>query len=426
VSTLRQFGLELECFNINVAEPTSGRNIQAAIRGMGYPAKHQPYSHFATEYTMWQIKPDSSLRECTNPVEVVSRTLPGTQASIDEVVKVANWLSGNGYDVNHKCGYHIHLDAADMTSYEAAVVALRYNLYRAEIDAILPPSRRAPDCHWARALQGGSLTKVTGTIQQGNTRQSWGPEERYVAVNLQHVAKRLSERRIEFRQHSGTLDATKIIGWYKFLCEFVAETLRLIRDSGGVVASPATVTAQPIVRRQQTRRGTTRSVVTGTTQAPVIPAIIDGTDYDLFLRAIASNGVVTQQDARSFGWPETRLRVTAHWLRRHGAELLTTQRNGELAYVGINGARTRDEIFSAPAQIRRRVSVTQAVGPVAQAISTPRVTASYGALQALLQSTPLLSGMSDETVAWYTARRAAIAAADARRAARAGRAGQVR
>jgi len=412
-TTLRQFGLEMECFNRRVGAMQQGREIETAIRAMGFPAKHQPHHHFATEYDKWQLKPDSSLNQCPAPaIEVVSRTLPATQASLDEVTKVANWLDAHGYEVDQYCGYHVHIDAADMTAYEGACVALRYNHLRQDFDSIMPPSRRAMSCTWARPLVGSDLTKVTNTILTGNRSESWSYNERYRAVNLAFISARLVDRRIEFRQHSGTLDAAKIIGWLKLLCDFVNETLAIIRGD----AAPATVTGQAIVRRQRTARGSTRSVVVGTTAAPRMPNIEPGSDYDTFLNRLELNGVITTEDAREFGWMSggtnarnSRLRVTAHWLRRHGAELLTTQRNGELAYVGVHGRSARAELFTAPAQIRRRVSV-----------ASPAVAAVVPGQQELvakLTSTPLLQGASEESKVWFESRRTAIAAADARRAA---------
>jgi hypothetical protein len=407
MSNYRQFGIELECFNPPVQYVTSGNNIQNAIRAMGYVAKFQQHHHFATEYDKWQIKPDSSLSQCPNALEVVSRTLPGTEASLVEVRKIADWLNGNGYEVNKYCGFHVHLDAGDLSSYECAAVALRYNHLRSDFDSIMPRSRRAGECVWARPLAAGTLNKVVNAVSSMNRTERWNEGERYVAVNLQHVAKARADRRIEFRQHSGTVSADKVIGWYKFLCDFIAETLRILRANGGSVTP--TTTTQPIIRRQRTARGQTRSVVVGTTQAPRIPNIDVDTDYDLFLRFIASHGVVTQNDARSLGWPETRLRVTAHWLRRHGAELVTTQRNGELAYVGANGATTRAAIFTNPAQIRQRVTAPMAPASVAPAYSAPAVASR--ALLGELASAPILQGIGAESVAWFNARRAQIALA---------------
>ena len=409
MTTLRKFGLELETFNPAVSYARSGANIAAAIRGLGFSAVRSD-RHFDANYDVWQIKPDVSLSPAGFALEVVSPTLPGTDDSIEQVRKVADWLVGNGYEVNQSMGYHIHIDAGDLTAYECAAVALRYHHCQQDIDAILPPSRR--NSRWSARLSGGSFDKVRRTVENRRQQESWSHGERYAAVNLQHVAKRRDERRMEFRQHSGTLNADKIIGWYKFLCEFVAETLRLLRaNDGSVTPAPiVTSTARPIIRGQRVRNGRTRSVVVGTTQVPRMPMIEAGTDYDMFLNAIAANGVVTQADARGFGWPETRLRVTAHWLRRNGADLITTQRNGELAYVGREGAMTREAIFTQPAQIRQRVEALAAaarpVAPIAPAIVAGAQ--QYEVMQAL-SSAPVLQGCSDSTVAWFNARRSAFA-----------------
>jgi hypothetical protein len=419
MTVLRKFGVEMECFHPTHSSSTSHRNLPVAIRAMGFQSVGANYS--GRDYDVWQVKPDGSLRRSARDddggIEIVAPTLPATQASFDQITKVANYLGANGYDVNVYCGMHIHIDAADLTLQEASAVALRYHHCQSQIDEIMARSRRGGT--WSNRLDSGALRKVVEAVTASNARVVWGHHERRVAVNLEHVHKGRSDKRIEFRQHQGTLNAAKILGWYKFLCGFVAETVRLVRQ-GGNLAQPTAVVPVPhavpaLVRRQRTRRGTTRSVVVGTTP-PTIPQIDVGTDYDLFLNRMANEGVVTQQDARSFGWPETRLRVTAHWLRRHGAELITTQRNGELAYVGGNGARTRAEIFANPAQIRQRIEAA----PLASAtFSTIAATAPQRAagrdLADLLTRTNALDGLDDETKAWFNIRRSEIAAASAGR-----------
>jgi uncharacterized protein (UPF0297 family) len=187
VSNLRQFGIELETFHhtrltggrYNVG--ASGRFIADGIKAMGYEAK-PTNNHFEEDYRVWQIKPDNSLSQCPNGLEVVGRTMPGTEASLEEVTKVANWLMAQGYEVNQHTGYHIHIDAADMSSYEAAAVAVRYNVHRTEIDGIMPPSRRAAVCYWAKPLVGDDLRKVTHVLLDGKRDERWVYEERYVAA----------------------------------------------------------------------------------------------------------------------------------------------------------------------------------------------------------------------------------------------------
>lgn len=412
MTNLRKFGIELECFNPNLRYTEAGFKIESGIRALGFEASFER-SHFATNYDQWQIKPDSSLAPAGFALEVVSRVLPANQAGIDEATRIAKWLSSNGFDINQTCGYHIHLDASDMTVAEAAAVAFRYNARREEFNMVLPRSRHSS--RWCVPLSGEAMDKVRRAMGNGNEHWTYG--ERYVAVNLHHLEKPQRKRHIEFRQHSGTLNADKIIGWYKLLCDFVAETLRLVREEAAASNQTATIPpapVQPIIRRQRVARGQTRSRVVATA-APRVPRIEPGTDYDRFLTRLEQNGVITTEDAREFGWVtgqgnniDSRLRVTAHWLRRNGAALVTTERNGELAYVGRDGARTRAEIFVNPVQVRQRVEVARDTSVAAPAPIMPvpaRNVVDRNDLMAKLAAAPILQGASLETQAWYRQRR---------------------
>jgi hypothetical protein len=408
MTTLRAFGLELECFNPRVDYQTSGTNIARAINAMGFRAVRTD-RHFDAKYDVWQIKPDVSLTPVGQALEVVAPTLPGTEESLEQVRKVATWLGQNGYDVNRSCGFHIHLDARDITPYEAAAIAWRYTARIADFNAILPSSRHST--RWGAALTGAALDKVTRAASNPNSRESWGHGERYAAVNLQHLDKPVGDKRIEFRQHSGTLNPTKIIGFYRLLCDFVAETLRIVRQPTTATAIPAPTTVGParIIRNQRRRAAAaTTSVVVGRVAPGTIPTIERDTDYDMFLTAIEERGVVTQNDARNFGWPDTRLRVTAHWLRRNGAHLITTERNGELAYVAANGARSRAAIFSLPAQVRQRVTVNPSAPSVAA--PAPRPSSDFfdvldrASVFDVLRQASVLQGASPESSAFYRQR----------------------
>ena len=108
------------------------------------------------------------------------------------------------------------LQAAAMQA-EQAAVAYRYHLCRNDINAVLPPSRH--NGNYCEALGTHAFDKVKEAVN--GTSHRWGHGERRVAVNLEHATADLSSRRIEFRQHSGTLNIGKILGWYRLLCEFV-------------------------------------------------------------------------------------------------------------------------------------------------------------------------------------------------------------
>ena len=378
---LRQFGVELEVLHPHHDRRATANDLSAYCAVDAIPA---PYS--GTDYTRWQIKPDGSLSG-VNAQEVVGRLLPGNEASIEEVRRVANYLEANGYRVNRSTGYHINIDASDLTRRECAVIAWRYSLLQDSLKTLLPRSRWDGTTMYAPFASSSALTKIVAAAQDPNTAAYWTHGERYVAVNLEHIHKSRSERRIEFRQAAGTVNADKIIGWYKFVCEFVAETVRLIR-------APAPQAATGVA--------TVTSVTTQETRPAAVPPLRAGTDNYRFITTLEQNGIITQADARSFGWVDTRLRVTAHALRRLGANIVVCNHNGEGAYVvvGHEFQRTnRANIFTLPATVRR---VRRAPGAAPAGTNID--------VQAILRAAPLEQGLSDSTLAWVAQRRAVLAA----------------
>ena len=387
MTAFRKWGVEIECghtINDRFTTALSLTNID------GIRARANNYS--GTDYSVWQVKPDGSLN-IVGGQEIVSPTLPGTDESIEAVRKVANYLEGADYKVNKSCGLHVHLAAADLTRHECAVIAWRYALLQDSLKQVLPRSRWNGTNHYAAFATSSSLTKITAAASNPQTSSYWTHGERYTAVNLEHAHKPSSKRRIEFRQAAGTVNADKIIGWYKFLCEFVAETVRLVRQ-------PAP--------QAETGVATVTSVTTHETRPAAVPPLRAGTDNYKFITTLEQFGIITQNDARQFGWPDTRLRVVAHALRRLGANIVVINYNGEGAYVVPGQAffsSPRHTIFTQPA-IVRRVRRAPAAAPLGTSFD----------LEAVVRVAPLEQGLSDSTVAWLASRRETLA----RRAVRLG------
>lgn len=404
MTRFRSFGIELECFHPVWDASVSTQKIIAAITAMGYRAKASGYT--GRDYDVWQVKPDGSLTPYGKALELVAPTLPGNEASFEQVRKVVEWMSAQGFDVNRSCGFHVHINTKDLTVAEQAAVSYRYHLNRDAINAVLPPSRHSGS--YCAALGSREVSKVRSALVDHNATTIWSHDERRVAVNLEHATKGMSGRRIEFRQHSGTLNYGKIFGWYRMLCDFIEVTVALHRAG---VTAPAPQPVVPVsgsthVARLRRADQRTYSLRVATTPAGTVPYIEPGSDYDKFLQAIEQDGVVTQQHGRTFGWPETRLRVTAHWLRRRGAALVTTERNGELAYVARNGVRDRAAMFVNEGEVRERLPVG-AVPPVERTVR--QMTAASPAVAPVdrvsVLSAPFEQGLSAETLTWYRQRR---------------------
>lgn len=397
----RAFGIELECVHRTELNHITRTRVANAIQAMGFPSIIANYS--STNYGLWQIKTDGSVAPQGRAIEVVSRTFPRHptpqalltesehSTALDEVRKVANWLSNNQFDVNVTCGFHIHINTSDLTQQERHAVALRYELRQDMIRKMLPPSRYNGVNHYTKFLEprSASMGKIKAAVRDPRAAAytSWSHSERYVACNLEH------SNRIEFRQAAGTLNAPKIIGWYHWLCEFIAETVKMVREYNAAPAAIAPVTPAPVA-------------VTVAQQQPRVPHIDPTTDAAFFIGTLVRKGWIDDGD-RPPSWPDTRLRVTAHALRRMGANIETVRGRGIPTYaVAGNEAcadrtYTLEQIFTLPVTVRSRIETPAQQSP-AQAPSRPR----SRTLEEALQRADFFAGVSPETRAWVEQRMA--------------------
>lgn len=178
----RTYGIEIEL--IHGDKHAMARAINAA----GIEIEVEGYNH--TTRNHWKIVPDGSV---TGGYEVVSPKLQGTEG-LRQIKIVCDTLVANGAKINKSCGLHVHHDARD---YRAAQFVNLFNFYkRAEhiIDSMLPMSRRADNNRYCHTLQNFNYI----------------PAGRYYKVNFQafHV-----HGTVEFRHHSGSVEAEKIINW---------------------------------------------------------------------------------------------------------------------------------------------------------------------------------------------------------------------
>lgn len=217
----RQFGIELEICSISM------RQSYEAIRTIGIRVEIERYNH--TDHAdHWKIVRDASV---DNGHEVVSPILRG-QNGLDDAVRVANALKAAGASANKTCGFHVHFDARNMNVNEIRTICTRYAKYEAEIDRFMPRSRRADNNRYCRSVVrefGYTAFQTATTIEKLADAQ----EDRYFKVNLKAY---LRHHTIEFRQHSGTVEADKIQNWILFLNDFVNESIRIA--NGTTVTAP--------------------------------------------------------------------------------------------------------------------------------------------------------------------------------------------
>ena len=206
VSTDRTFGVELEVIlpgnNLEAAVANLNRELQAA----GVAVAWERYTHRTTQH--WKIVTDASLQPTRYGegvgLEIVSPVLRGVEG--EEAVKVVcEVLSRIGARVNRTCGLHVHISNEGLSPQRKRKLYAAYGAVEHHIDSFMPVSRRASNNSFLQSCRLASY---------GSTR--------YTKLNVAMLER--SHPTVEFRQHSGTTEAGKILPWIRFCKAFINAT----------------------------------------------------------------------------------------------------------------------------------------------------------------------------------------------------------
>lgn len=200
----RSFGIELEIAGIN------HQTALTALHAVGIAVQDESYNH--TTRSHWKLVGDGSVR---GGFEIVSPVLHGEEG-IAQAMTVAEALFDAGATVNRTCGFHVHFDASELTVEDVKTIVRRYADHETEIDAIMPPSRRGTANFYCNTLAGISFARLMNATTINEMASVMG--SRYFKVNLMSFQRHGT---IEFRQHSGTVNANKIANWVRFLGQFI-------------------------------------------------------------------------------------------------------------------------------------------------------------------------------------------------------------
>lgn len=206
----RLFGVEIEFSNL------SERDIMMLARKLtdaGLVTAYEGYNH--QRRSTWKIVYDASVRNTKHRCgwELVSPPLKGIQG-LELIEKAVKILKENGATVDETCGLHVHHDARRWTVNEWKNAYRLYARMELTIDEAMPNSRRGSSNYYcqsnrkvlARRLeQFEAVTTIEGLMNFWNSR--------YFKVNIMSWQRHGT---IEFRQHSGTLNAKKIVNWIVF------------------------------------------------------------------------------------------------------------------------------------------------------------------------------------------------------------------
>jgi len=206
LTSTRKFGIEIECKGLSKQQATE------AIQAKGLDCRLEGYNH--TTRSGWKIVPDASVLD---GFEVVSPILQGPEG-LAQVEKVSAALVAAGGKVQKDCGFHVHVDAQDLSGATLINIVNRYARYEAQIDAFMPSSRRGSNNYYCKPMASVANT-LSSLGLTASTQQVMGQiHDRYWKLNL---ASFVRHGTVEFRQHSGTVESKKMIPWIIFCINFV-------------------------------------------------------------------------------------------------------------------------------------------------------------------------------------------------------------
>jgi hypothetical protein len=244
----RTFGVELEIVHSGDSHVGFVGRVTRALRNAGLARQIvEVQGYGSADYNTWQINRDGSVSRNYIPgAEVVSRILPATEEGFAELSQACDLIAGAGATVNRTCGMHVHVDVRDLSVDEIRRVVIAYVRFQAEIDSVVPRSRRGGN-QYCRHMTSTWRTAdiLTASLEQCSTVSGMANAigGKYYVLNL---SKFPYTGTIEFRQHSGTVEADKAVAWARWCVAFV-ETFR---HAAPVAVAPC---SEEVIERYQAR-----------------------------------------------------------------------------------------------------------------------------------------------------------------------------
>ena len=205
----RGYGVEIETAPSNVSRDVIAETLTRA----GIPTSAEMYNH-STRST-WKVVADVSTGS-----EIVSPVLYGTDG-YRQIKIVTTALKSLGLRVDRSTGLHVHHDASDITAKQYLSTMYLYAKAQYFTNALLPTRT---DNRFAKQLDAASIKyyakrfKILTTRSQITNANGPYDSDRYYTVNSRAFGRHGT---IEFRQHSGSLNATKIFNWVVFTQSFI-------------------------------------------------------------------------------------------------------------------------------------------------------------------------------------------------------------
>jgi hypothetical protein len=226
------FGIEIEFLIPN----THNRgDVVRRLQNAGILVQDEDYNHHTRSW--WKLTHDSSVqcgidgkdRDYFGGNELVSPILRGS-TGLEQIKKVCQVLASMKCKVNKTCGLHVHhgvtgplWERIQITRFFRNAFLIYLN-YQNKLKAMVPKSRRNNTyCYTIR-------TSILNYFSSGPSEMSHlqHSESRYMALNPQSFWR---QGTLEFRLHSGTLDAEKISNWVIITQKMILKAKTFTQDN---------------------------------------------------------------------------------------------------------------------------------------------------------------------------------------------------
>ena len=240
-SSKRRFGVELE-----IEKTITQKDIERVIRDAD-PGREVCVTGWSQSYNnnFWHVKYDSTCgpkgyKKDQGGWEVASFVASGHK-DITIVGKVTDQLGERGATINKNCGVHVHVDIADFSEAQAAILTARWIKMEPILPQILPGHRvHNKYCRFLSAVKKGRFNKR----QSYTASEFWHltrptnlnvHENRQKKVSLNLVNYRTAiensymdypRKTAEFRLPEGTLCGADVKNWVRIFVNFVDMSLK--------------------------------------------------------------------------------------------------------------------------------------------------------------------------------------------------------
>lgn len=207
------FGIELEVILPRTNCGDVGRHALADHFALvGLEARSELYNHNNRPH--WKITTDGSIGH--DNAEVVSPILRG-EAGFEQVRQACATLESFGCRVDRRCGFHVHVGVAAFAEQVGFFKELvrTYSKFEPIIDTLVARSRRAQNNSYCGSVEFTDRVDSARNITE--VLQAFGGN-RFVKLNL-HAYR--AHETVEFRQHQGTTNATKVENWVRLCLRMV-------------------------------------------------------------------------------------------------------------------------------------------------------------------------------------------------------------